>query len=109
MMCWPVSMAVPILLKGCRRICRSADHNGGESNTSLWDRHGRLHRPCLSHRDVLSLLKGAGCFPEGEAVTIIDRGSLVRFQALAVEARGVCAVEVGQSIGAADMLKSGVN
>src|SRR6266516_38916 len=31
MMCWPASIAVPILLKGCRRICRSVSQFGEDN------------------------------------------------------------------------------
>src|SRR6266446_5431025 len=55
------------------------------------------------------LLKRACYFAKSERIAIVDRRRLIRLQALAVDARGVGAVEVGQGVGAADVLKSGVN
>ena len=62
---------------------------------------------CRAH--FSSPFKRACHFTEGERVAIVDGRGLVGFQALAVDAGGVCAVQVGQRVGAADVLESGVN
>ena len=43
-----------------------------------------------------------------ECITVVDGGGFIRLQALTIDARGVCAVQVGNGIGAADMLDGGV-
>ena len=58
---------------------------------------------------TLCLLKGTCHLAEGEAIAIVDRRGLVRLQALAVDARGVCAVQVGERIAATDVFESCVN
>ena len=63
---------------------------------------------CPLHPHFLRLFKGAGYFAEGESVSIVDRGGLVGYQALVVEARGIGAVQVGHCIGTANMLDRGV-
>src|SRR5205807_1757628 len=64
----------------------------------------------LLYEKLLSSLFKAACYlAKGECIPIVDGCGLIRFQALAVDAGGVCAVQVGHRVGAADVLKSGVN
>ena len=63
---------------------------------------------CPLPTHFLRLFEGAGYFAKGESVSIVDRGGLVGYQALVVEARGIGAVQIGHCIGTADMLDRGV-
>jgi hypothetical protein len=76
-----------------------ARHSQGMPGLSLFP-----HQP-----GRLSLLKGAGHLTEVECIAILDGGSLVGFQAFAVDACGVRAIQVGQSIGTANMLNGSMN
>jgi len=56
----------------------------------------------------LCFFKGAGYCAEGELISIVDWSCFVWFQALAIDACGICAVEVGDGKGAPNMLDGGV-
>ena len=53
-------------------------------------------------------MEGAGYFAEGEFISVVDGCCFVWLQALAVDACGVCAVQVCDRIGAANVLDGGV-
>ncbi len=57
----------------------------------------------------LHLLKCTRHFPKLQRVAIVDRRGLIRLQALAVDACGICAVQIRQRIGAANVFKGGMN
>src|SRR5438270_4959406 len=59
--------------------------------------------------ETLRLFERTRHFTEVEGIAIINRRGLVRFQALAVEAGGVGAVQVGERIRTADVLEGGMN
>jgi hypothetical protein len=52
----------------------------------------------------LCFFECAGDFAEGEFISVVDRCCFIWLQALAVDACGVGAVQVGDCVGAADML-----
>ena len=52
----------------------------------------------------LCFFECAGDFAEGEFVSVVDWCCFIWLQALAVDACGVCAIQVGDCVGAADML-----
>ena len=56
------------------------------------------------HLFSLCFFECAGDFAEGEFVSVVDRCCFIWLQALAVDACGVGAVQVGDCVGAADML-----
>ena len=56
----------------------------------------------------LCFFECAGYFAEGEFISIVDWCCFIWLQALAVDACGVCAIQVGDCIGAANVLDGGV-
>ncbi len=59
--------------------------------------------------NCLRLLKRGGHFTEGEGVAIVERSGPVGFEALAVEARGVGAVEIGHGVAPTDVFDGRVD
>jgi len=57
----------------------------------------------------LCFFECAGDFAEGEFISVVDRCCFIWIQTLAVDACGVGAVQVGDCVGAADMLDGGVD
>lgn len=57
----------------------------------------------------LELLEGAGDLAEGNGIAIVQRGRLVGLQALAIDARGVGTIQVGQGKAVSAMLKGGMH
>jgi len=57
---------------------------------------------------ILRLLKSTCYFAERKRIPIVHRRGLIRFQAFAVETRGIGAVQVRQRVAAANMLNGGM-
>ena len=64
---------------------------------------------CPLYFESLRFFECAGDFAEGEFISVVDRCCFVWLQALAVDACGVGAVQVGDCVGAADMLDGSVD
>src|SRR5207247_9755455 len=60
------------------------------------------------HSCSLCFLKCACHLAEGEFISIVNWCSLVRLQSLTVDARRVCAVQVGDCIGGSNQLNGGM-
>src|SRR5437879_5668861 len=97
------------LIARCRRHREHLKSCGSTSKDELRLQPVGRKRSSSLLVDTLCLLKGACHLAEGETIAIVDRRGLIRLQALAVEARGVCAVQVGERIAAADVFESCVN
>ena len=63
---------------------------------------------CHIYSPNLCFFECTGYFAEGEFISVVDGCCFIRLQALAVDACGVGAIQVGDCVGAADMFEGGV-
>jgi len=98
----------PALIRLANAACAASPTDSGKTKGAASPLHFQQESTgfgIISSR----LLKGACYLPELQRITIADRCGLIRLHAFAVDVCSICAVQIHQRIGAADMLKGSMN